>query len=168
MPSSAENKEAVRQPDSCVVIRRMEKRDLPGVADLEKQIFADPWSRDGFEKALAMESNIYLCAVLAKHGEEILGYCGMYASPGEGEIVNVAVRPDCRRRGIACRLLTALLETGRQSGVERFILEVRAGNVGAIRLYEQLGFEPLGVRKGFYEHPREDAVIMAYGERVNE
>ena len=69
---------------------------------------------------------------------------------------------------IPVQRLTALLETGRQSGVERFILEVRAGNVGAIRLYEQLGFEPLGVRKGFYEHPREDAVIMAYGERVNE
>jgi ribosomal-protein-alanine N-acetyltransferase len=91
---------------------------------------------------------------------DIVGYCGMYTTPGEGEIVNVAVHPAFRRRGIARRLLKRLLEEGRDAQVERFILEVRRSNENAVALYEGLGFQTLGIRPGFYEHPREDALIM--------
>ncbi len=97
-------------------------------------------------------------AVIGQH--RIVGICGIRKIMGEGEITNVAVLPVYRRCGIAEGMLTRLLEESRAEGVDDFTLEVRSGNVPAIRLYERLGFVSEGTRPRFYRNPQEDALIM--------
>lgn len=154
-----------RMENSICNVRYMTMDDLPQVASIERKIFTRPWTEEGFGAALAMKENIYLVAVPEESGE-IIGYCGMYVSPGEGEIVNVAVDPCFRRRGAAQALLDYLIRESTRRGVTRWILEVRVSNKGAIALYERMGFESLGIRRGFYESPREDALIMAREKRA--
>ena len=153
------------ETETTYTVRYMEERDLPQVASIEKIIFSQPWSEEGFGAALSMPDNLYVTAVedggkSPDAGETVIGYCGLYASFEEGEIVNVAVHPDYRRHKAAQKMLRFLIREGMQKGLKRFILEVRAGNLAAIRLYETLGFESLGIRKRFYEAPVEDALIM--------
>ena len=90
----------------------------------------------------------------------LAGCCGVWLSFEEGEIMNVAVRREYRRRGVAGRLMKELLSRAEKRGAARFILEVREGNLPAIRLYESLGFLHAGRRKNFYSDPAEDALIM--------
>ena len=92
------------------------------------------------------------------------GYIGMYLSLGEGEITNVAVAPEFRRRGIADALLTEIKREAAECGVTSLVLEVRVSNQNAICLYEKHGFVSCGVRKGFYEQPKEDAFLMILGQ----
>ena len=94
---------------------------------------------------------------------QVAGYCVCYQSFEEGEITNVAVKKELRGQGIAGKLLEALFLYGKERGVERYILEARAGNEPALRLYEKAGFIRVGTRKNFYEQPVEDAVIMTRG-----
>lgn len=140
-----------------MIIRTMQKDDVAAVAALEAQIFSMPWSAAGFEDALPREDVIFL---VAYEQDELLGYVGIYCTLDEGEITNVAVAPAARRRGIARALLTELKQQLACRNVARIVLEVRVSNEPAIRLYEQLGFSMLGVRKNFYEKPTEDAYIM--------
>ena len=79
---------------------------------------------------------------------------------GEGDVTNIAVFPEYRGRGIGAALTKALIVEGRKRGMNAFTLEVRVGNQAAIHIYEKLGFRSEGVRKGFYEKPKEDALIM--------
>lgn len=141
-----------------MIIRTMQKGDVAAVAALEAQIFSMPWSAAGFEDTLPREDVIFL---VAYEQDELLGYVGIYCTLDEGEITNVAVAPAARRRGIARALLTELKQQLACRNVARIVLEVRVSNEPAIRLYEQMGFSVLGVRKNFYEKPAEDAYIMA-------
>lgn len=141
-----------------MIIRTMQKGDVAAVAALEAQIFSMPWSAAGFADTLPREDVIFL---VAYEQDELLGYVGIYCTLDEGEITNVAVAPAARRRGIARALLTELKRQLACRNVARIVLEVRVSNEPAIRLYEQLGFSVLGVRKNFYEKPTEDAYIMA-------
>lgn len=141
-----------------MIIRTMQKGDVAAVAALEAQIFPMPWSAAGFADTLPREDIIFL---VAYEQDELLGYVGIYCTLDEGEITNVAVAPAARRRGIARALLTELKQQLACRNVARIVLEVRVSNEPAIRLYEQLGFSVLGVRKNFYEKPTEDAYIMA-------
>lgn len=140
-----------------MIIRTMQKDDVAAVAALEAQIFSMPWSAAGFADTLPREDVIFL---VAYEQDELLGYVGIYCTLDEGEITNVAVAPAARRRGIARALLTELKQQLACRNVARIVLEVRVSNEPAIRLYEQLGFSMLGVRKNFYEKPTEDAYIM--------
>lgn len=140
-----------------ITIRPMTEEDLEQVETIERESFSVPWSFDAFKSAMALPHTIYLVACA---GREILGYCGMYISLDEGEIPNVAVRPDARNRRVGERMLSELLRRGADRGVASVFLEVRAGNEPARKLYARLGFEAAGVRKNFYEKPVEDAVIM--------
>ena len=140
-----------------MIIRTMQKGDVAAVAALEAQIFSMPWSAAGFADTLPREDVIFL---VAYEQDELLGYVGIYCTLDEGEITNVAVAPAARRRGIARALLTELKQQLACRNVARIVLEVRVSNEPAIRLYEQLGFSMLGVRKNFYEKPTEDAYIM--------
>ncbi len=140
-----------------MIIRTMQKGDVAAVAALEAQIFSMPWSVAGFEDTLPREDVIFL---VAYEQDELLGYVGIYCTLDEGEITNVAVAPAARRRGIARALLTELKQQLACRNVARIVLEVRVSNEPAIRLYEQLGFSMLDVRKNFYEKPTEDAYIM--------
>lgn len=141
-----------------MIIRTMQKGDVAAVAALEAQIFPMPWSTAGFADTLPREDIIFL---VAYEQDELLGYVGIYCTLDEGEITNVAVAPAARRRGIARALLTELKQQLACRNVARIVLEVRVSNEPAIRLYEQMGFSVLGVRKNFYEKPTEDAYIMA-------
>lgn len=138
-------------------IRRMELQDIPAVAQIEKQLFSQPWSKQAFQESLR-EDTLFLTAWF---GAELAGYCGMYCSSGEGEITNVAVAPMFQNQGIGRRMLESLLAQARQRGISRVLLEVRISNANAIHLYQELGFQNCGIRKGLYEFPKEDGMVMA-------
>ena len=137
--------------------RQMQKEDLEIVSKIEQNIFSMPWSKTAFAESLANQNTLY---IVATKEETVVGYCGIYISFQEGNISNVAVNPKYRRQHVAEEMLTYLLEAVRKRGVTSVVLEVRKTNVGAIALYEKLGFKEMGVRKDFYEKPREDALIM--------
>ena len=134
-----------------------DERWLPAIAALERQCFSDPWSVEMLRPELPDDSHEFLLAV---EGEELLGYVGLMTVLDEGYLSNIAVSPEHRRQGIAEALLKALLMRARARKLAFVTLEVRAGNTPAQTLYRKLGFTEVGVRRGYYEHPREDAVLM--------
>lgn len=138
-------------------ITEMQPEDLQEVAAIEKSIFSQPWSENGFAASLQSKDTLYLAVRL---DGELAGYCGLLQSFDEADITNVAVKESCRRQKVAETMLAELLRRGSMRGIRAFTLEVRRGNAGAIALYEKLGFENCGIRRNFYEKPVEDAVIM--------
>ena len=144
-----------------VTIRQMEIPDLEQVLPIEEANFSTPWTANGFFTFLIREDALFLTA---EEDGEILGYCGIILSLDEGEITNVCVREDCRRRGIGQMLMEGLIRETKKAGVRVWHLEVRQSNESAIRLYEKLGFVQDGLRKGYYEAPKEDAVLMSRKE----
>lgn len=142
-------------------VRPMREEDVFFVARIEQEIFSPPcWSMQGFLDALRNKDTLYL---VAEEQEEILGYLGLWKSFEEADITNIAVKESARRRGVAGLLLQEAKRLTTESGVTALTLEVRAGNLAAIRLYEKHGFHSVGIRPGFYENPKEDAVIMWEG-----
>lgn len=139
------------------MILHMTQADIPQVLAIEQRVFSDAWTEDGFQDSLA---NHHAILLVAKDGDEVQGYCCLYTVLDEGEIVNVAVKPEARRRSIAMEMVGTLLVEGAAKGVGRFFLEVRQSNIGAQKLYEKLGFSYIGIRKNFYEKPAEDALLM--------
>lgn len=138
-------------------ITEMKPQDVQEVASLERKIFSQPWSEKGFLDSLGLPDTLYL---VVRDEERLVGYCGFLQSFEEADITNVAVAPEYRSRGVGRRMLKELMARGNTRGIRRYTLEVRAGNGPALHLYRSLGFESVGVRKNFYEMPREDAVIM--------
>ncbi len=138
----------------------MTREDVPAVAALEREIFSAPWTEQGFRDALEQTTNRFFVAEQSGSATSIVGYCGLYVAGDEGEITNVAVTEEMRRRGIGKKLLTETLAEAGYAGVRNIFLEVRASNEPAIRLYEKHGFTPCGTRKAYYRCPTEDAVLM--------
>lgn len=138
-------------------IRKMQESDLLQVAAIEKTVFSVPWSLESFRESMELEHTIYL---VAEENDNIMGYCGMYRVFNEGEIVNVAVAEAYRRKKVALHLLEQLFVESSVLRVDNFFLEVRESNKPAIQLYKQLGFIEAGIRKNFYEKPRENAIFM--------
>lgn len=139
-----------------MIIRPMRPEDVPAVAEIERACFSQPWSEQGFLDG--MKDAIFLVA----EEDHIAGYIGMYRMPPEGEITNVAVAADDRNKGYGKALVNKMQQWAVAHGINRIVLEVRAGNAGAIHVYESLGFCRLGVRKNFYQFPKEDADIMEW------
>lgn len=131
---------------------------LDEVADLERVCFPDPWSRNMLKEELENDLAAFLVALDAQGA--VAGYAGLQVVLDEGYILNVAVRPDCRRQGVAGKLLQVFLDFAKGNHLAFLTLEVRASNYPAIALYGSWGFRGVGRRKNYYEHPREDAVIM--------
>lgn len=130
---------------------------VPQIAALEKSCFSDPWS----EKSLASELNNPLALWLAAmDGDRVAGYIGAQTVLGESDMMNLAVDPAYRRQGVARALVAALVDALRQEGSRSITLEVRESNLPAGKLYEGLGFTQVGLRRGYYEKPREDARIL--------
>ncbi len=128
------------------------------IAYIEKECFGDAaWSYDSVE---AFVENEFSHVTAASCDGEIVGYAGVIVIAGEGEITNVAVLPEYRRRGIARCLVSAIEETARSLSAELLHLEVRESNEAARSLYESLEFDAVGRRRGYYTHPREDAILM--------
>lgn len=140
-----------------ITIRKMAPDDIDRVAELEELIFSVPWSKSSFFDAINSKDDIYL---VAEADGIICGYCGLWGVVGEGQITNVAVAPEFRRKGVARMMLKELLKRAEADGIKEFTLEVRESNIGAFTLYKQLGFEEVGIRKNFYSKPTENAIIM--------
>ena len=131
---------------------------LDAVAALERICFSDPWSRQLLASELDNDLSAFLVA-LDDEGE-VAGYAGPQVVLDEGTVTDIAVRPDCRRRGVASQLLEVFLNFARGNRLAFLTLEVRASNYDAIALYGSRGFRSAGRRKNYYEHPREDALLM--------
>lgn len=138
-------------------IRRLQAEDIPFLMPLEQEAFSMPWSERNFRALLDKKDYLYLVAL--ENGIPV-GICGMVMVCGEGDIDKVLVDSRRRGQGIGRALLQELLQQGQQQGIADFTLEVRVSNAPAIRLYEQAGFVSEGIRPGFYDRPKEDAMIM--------
>ena len=130
---------------------------IPAVAELEKLCFSAPWSAQSLE--LLTREGIGTGVVYIEDGK-VVAYGGMLCVVDQGQITNIAVHPDHRRQGIGKAIVGALLKHAMDEKFEEVTLEVRKSNAPAIALYEKFGFQQVGLRKGFYSHPREDAIIM--------
>lgn len=135
----------------------MTREDIAAVAEIERQTFSIPWSEKSFEESIALPHTIFIVACMA---DNVVGYCGMYKVFNEGDIANIAVASEYRNRGVGKALMEAIIQESRKSEIKDMTLEVRESNQIAIRLYENFGFENIGIRKGFYDRPKENAVIM--------
>ena len=140
-----------------MMITKMTSAHVAQIAALEKICFSDPWS----EKSVASELDNKLAYwLVAVEGDTVAGYIGSQTVMDETDMMNVAVHPDFRRRGIAEALVTGLVEYLKTVGSRCLTLEVRASNAPAIALYGKLGFAEIGRRKNYYRNPREDALIL--------
>lgn len=135
-------------------IRPLTLEDCPALVGIEQSTFSDPWPGQAFESMLGP----YAWGA-ERHGR-LVGFILGRAMTDEGEILNLAVVADQRRRGVAGALLDELLGRLADNGVEAVFLEVRESNLGARRFYEKAGFEVVGRRSGYYRQPREDALVM--------
>ena len=131
---------------------------LDEVAELERICFSVPWSRNMLAEELDNLLSAFLVAL--DDSDKVVGYAGVQVILDEGYITNVAVRPECRRQGIAAKLLQVFLDFAKANQLAFLTLEVRASNYDAIALYGSRGFRSVGRRKNYYEHPKEDAIIM--------
>ena len=140
-------------------IRRLVYSDLPSVLAIERRSYPTPWSRSMFASEIAKPSSICLGAFDAET-DGLLGYLIISRYVDAWHVMNVAVEPSHRRRGIATALLDRLFELTAEDSRRGYTLEVRVSNTGAIDLYEKLGFHARGIRRGYYTDNREDALIM--------
>ena len=142
-----------------IEIRPLELRDLGPVEEVERRSYPTPWSRSMFAGEIAKPSSVCLGAFDAQTGA-LAGYLIVSRYVDAWHVMNIAVSPDYRRHGLARRLLNELFELTADDGRRGYTLEVRISNADAIRLYEQMGFQARGVRRGYYTDNREDALIM--------
>ena len=142
-------------------VEPMRLEDLDEVLAIERASFRSPWSRHAFLHELRRNAVAELWVFREPPpAREVLGYLCLWAVAGELHVTNLAVDPAHRRRGIARHLLAWVLAGHRTRGATRAFLEVRAGNVDALRLYEGLGFRRVGLRKGYYFDTGDDAILM--------
>ena len=139
-------------------IRPMTIKDCEQVAIIEAASFSVPWSLRAFTETVQKENFRYF---VAEEDGEILGYCGFLFVLDEAEIPNVCVKESARNRGVGRKMMTVLEEEAKKLGMAVLYLEVRESNAPARTLYKNLGFEENGIRKNFYEHPVEHAVLMS-------
>ncbi len=141
-----------------IVVAPMRPRHLQGVVALEAATNARPWSERLFRDELRMPASRHYLVALCDH--VVVGYCGLMATPDGGHITTLAVDSEVRRAGIASRLLLVQLRAAVERGLTAVTLEVRITNRPAQELYRRFGFAPGGIRRGYYQDNREDALIM--------
>jgi ribosomal-protein-alanine N-acetyltransferase len=161
-----------------MTIREMNFDDIAEIAEIEKLYSETPWDANGLLTYLLRDDTIFLVAdsldFVPAEGEapedyydtpHLLGYAGLLMVPYEADILNITVRPEARRQGIATQLLGKIGELAEPRGVTVIHLEVRESNTPARTLYEKLCFTVDGIRKNYYERPRENAVLMTLDKR---
>lgn len=136
----------------------MREEDVDDVVGIETEAFSSPWRRDTFLNLIDRPGIEPL--VLEDRAEGVIGYAVLWCILDQGELANVAVTPRLRGKGLGRRLMARVMEVARERGVEKLYLEVRASNTAALELYRSLGFVEVGIRKGYYDDPKEDARIM--------
>lgn len=140
-----------------MIITRMNESHVAQIAALEKMCFSDPWSENSVASELNNPLSLWLVAV---EKQIVCGYVGSQTVLDETDMMNIAVHPDYRRRGVAAALIVELIHQLREQGSRILRLEVRESNAPAIALYESLGFTWLGLRKNYYRNPKESAIIL--------
>ena len=138
-------------------------RDVDAMAAIEQRAFSDPWPPSAFSDLLA-QAYARLTAASDAHGD-LCGYCVVLQVLDEGEIANIAVAPEYRRRGVAAQLLDEALSSVSALGVTSVFLEVRLSNDAARGLYASRGFQPVGRRRAYYREPLEDALVLRWERR---
>ena len=136
----------------------MKEADISMVVAIEKECFSTPWSYDSFVLELTSPITFYLVAVDEK--EMIVGYGGMWLVLDEANITNIGVAVDARGKGVASLILEGLISKAILIGIKEVNLEVRESNIGAYKLYSGFGFKETGRRKGYYQKPSEDALLL--------
>ena len=148
----------VARPSVILRIEPMRMEDLPAVHAIEAASFDAPWPPEAYQHDL--ETNRLAQYLVARVGDEIAAYGGMWLMVDEGHIITFAVHPVWRRQHIGGRLLLAFLDLAADRGAHEATLEVRLSNLPARRLYERFGFRPVGLRPRYYSDNGEDALIM--------
>jgi ribosomal-protein-alanine N-acetyltransferase len=147
---------AAAQP---VVIRKMAARDVSDVSRLEARCFTTPWSPGTFRNLLHRDgAELWVAEQLGREG--LVGYYVLWCVEDQAELANIAVDETCRGRGVGSLLLDHALHLARSRGGESIYLEVRVSNATAAAMYESRGFEQIGVRRDYYDRPREDARVL--------
>ena len=145
-------------------IRKATPHDAARIAELEALIFSDPWSERSVRDTVSLTGA--MCYVAVTDGEIDAYILGRVIAP-EGEIYRIATAPDKRKRGIAYRLLDYAVKCERGHGLETLFLEVRSENAPARALYSAYGFREMGIRKGYYKNPTDDAIIMLHANEAD-
>ncbi len=143
--------------DAAYRIRSAVPADAASLVAIERRCFSDPWSETSFREAL---DSPWSFGLVAHTGQSATGYLIAREVAGTGEVLNLAVSPDFRRRGVARALLRAGLTFLRKRRVDEVFLEVRESNLTAQALYRSLGFRPVGQRAAYYRNPKEDALVL--------
>lgn len=140
-------------------IRPLVASDVPAVMAIEERAYSFPWTEGIFRDCLRVG---YCCWCYEVDGD-LHGYGVMSVAAGESHILNLTVDPEMQRRGVGTRMMKHFVQLARRHNADTVMLEVRPSNVGAIRLYEKLGFNEIGVRRNYYPAPdgREDALLLA-------
>lgn len=140
-----------------MIFRPMLAADLDQVTAIEQVSLPSPWSKELFEAELKRDQARYF---VAEEDGQIAGYMGYWEAPQEAHIINLAVAPDHRKKGLGERMMDHCLEFARKKGAELATLEVRESNEAAKRLYEKCGFIVVAIRKKYYSDNQEDAIVM--------
>ncbi|HEV8229163.1 MAG TPA: ribosomal protein S18-alanine N-acetyltransferase [Candidatus Limnocylindria bacterium] len=148
-----------------IVIEDMTLDDIAAVQDVERASFPVPWPANAFRHELSQNKNARY--IVAREGDRIVGYAGLWLALDEAHITTFAVIPERRRRRIGERMLVRLFDMAGDLKAEWLTLEVRASNFPAQRLYEKYGFRPAGIRRRYYSDNNEDAIIM-WTERLRD
>lgn len=135
----------------------LEPGHVDRIMPIEEEAYPEAWSRGMFLDEVGNDHSHFYVVF---ENDELVGYTGFWLVADEAHITSVTVRSDCRRRGIGRLLVRFLIDAARQAGARVATLEVRVSNVGARRLYEAFGFQPVGIRRGYYARSREDALVM--------
>jgi ribosomal-protein-alanine N-acetyltransferase len=151
-------------PDSTVeplpqlVVRAMDEADVPAVIAIERSSYQFPWSETIFRDCVRVG---YVCRI-AELASQAVGYAVMSMGAGEAHVLNLCIRAEFRCRGVGRLLLEHLFDRARTAGMQDVFLEVRPSNTAAIRLYQSVGFQPIGFRRGYYQAVggREDAAVL--------
>ena len=145
-----------------VACHSMCREDLPEVLVIESLSFAEPWTEEMFVHELSSEriAESLVARVDEGSGKRIVGFLCAWIVSGELHINNIAVHPGYRGRGVASQLLEEMLGRAYAKDVTVGYLEVRESNEAAAALYKGYGFQPIGRRRNYYAHPREDAIVM--------
>ena len=146
-----------------VAFDSMRRDDLPEVLAIESLSFSEPWTEEMFLYELSSEgiSEVLVARTDEGSGLRIAGFLCAWIVAGELQINNIAVHPGYRRRGVASQLLEEIIRRAKSMGAKAGYLEVRASNEAANALYQRYGFRQIGRRRNYYDHPREDAILMA-------
>jgi len=140
-----------------IMIDFMKEEDIDAILDISSLSFSVCWSKDSYIQELTNPIARYL---VAKIDNKVIGFVGTWIVLDESHITNIAVHPNYRKQGIASKLLEKFLTYCQSQGCVAYTLEVRSGNKAAKALYEKYNFKQDGVRKGYYEDNKEDAIIM--------